>query len=247
MGDRCCALSLVFPFYNEQGTLPAFIQDLSAYIRRQQWDIEIILVDDGSTDSSVDIIKSQHSLLPRTTLVRLLKNAGSHAALYAGILHARGRHILTMSVDLQDTFELIGKLYRACLDGHALALATRKHLVGSYFDTLFSRLYAMVMIAFVSPYFPRHGFDIVMFDADIQHELNKQHEYHPSIFLHILSLCPRPSVVEFEKKPRLTGTSKWTLRRKIALFINSITGIKTNKPPFIIREVIAFNAYRELQ
>jgi len=91
-------ISIVVALYNEEGNIPTLIQQISLAL--QDHNYEVILVDDGSTDASVKIIKE--NLLPGIKLIVLRKNYGQSAAMAAGIDAAKGDYIVTMDADLQN-------------------------------------------------------------------------------------------------------------------------------------------------
>ena len=91
-------ISIVVALYNEEGNIPTLIQQISSAL--QDHNYELILVDDGSTDASVKIIKE--NLLPGIKLIVLRKNYGQSAAMAAGIDAAKGDYIVTMDADLQN-------------------------------------------------------------------------------------------------------------------------------------------------
>ena len=81
-------ISVIIPFLNEAESLPALLAAIEDYAARQDFSLEIVLVDDGSTDNSVAIIRAAAPKTFSIKLVRLSRNFGSHAAIRAGILHA---------------------------------------------------------------------------------------------------------------------------------------------------------------
>jgi glycosyltransferase involved in cell wall biosynthesis len=94
-------LSIVIPFYNEEGSLPVLWPELREVLERLGATFEMIFVDDGSLDSSADIIRGFLGSDRRVRLIRLKANAGESAATEAGFRAARGRFVVTMDADLQ--------------------------------------------------------------------------------------------------------------------------------------------------
>jgi glycosyltransferase involved in cell wall biosynthesis len=105
-------LSLVIPLKNEAESLP----ELEAWIRRvceqSNFDYETIFVDDGSTDESWQVIQELHAGNPRVHGIKFRRNYGKSAALHNGFLAARGKVVITMDADLQDSPDEIPDLYR---------------------------------------------------------------------------------------------------------------------------------------
>ena len=95
-------LSVVIPLLNEDTSLPEMHAEVVAAAERFGFDVEIIFVDDGSTDGSWETITALSKTDPRVRGIRLRTNFGKAAALTAGFRAARGEPILTMDADLQD-------------------------------------------------------------------------------------------------------------------------------------------------
>jgi dolichol-phosphate mannosyltransferase len=126
-----------------------------------------------------------------------------------------------MYADLQEPPELIVRLYDKSIEGYDIVWANRKNPSGSFFGKLFSSFYALLMRRFVTKDFPERGFDVVMFDSKVREELNNCAEANSSLFLHILSLGFRQGYVSYDRLERARGHSKWTLKKKVKLFLDS--------------------------
>lgn len=215
-------VSIIIPFFNEEEGIPFLIESLSKYTNLpKDFAVEVIFVNDGSTDSSLKVLKQASPYPFKSKIISLSKNYGSHAALRAGILHASGDYIVFMYADLQDPLELIDKLYLKCNEGCQIAWAVRKNTHNSAFEQAFSMFYAGMMKKYAVPNYPKKGFDIVMFSKKIQDSLNANIEANSSIFLQILQLGFKQETIEYDKQARKKGKSKWTLKKKIKLFVDS--------------------------
>ena len=215
-------ISIIIPFLNEEENLPGLVEELNKYISTlNDIKIEVIFVDDGSKDSSIEILEKLPHKYYTSRIIKLSRNFGSHAALRAGILHSAGEYITFMPADLQDPLELIGRLYDKSREGYDIVWAARGNVKSSFLERIFSELYAVLMRRFAISTFPKHGFDIVLFNSKIRDELNQNIEGNSSIFLQILSLGFRQSSIIYDKGERYAGKSKWTLSKKIKLFIDS--------------------------
>lgn len=120
-------LSIVIPLYNEEESLP----ELEAWIRRvteaAELDYEIILVDDGSSDTSWQVIQQLAAANPRVQGIKFRRNYGKSAALNTGFEQARGRVVITMDADLQDSPDEIPGLYGMITeDGYDLVSGWKK-------------------------------------------------------------------------------------------------------------------------
>src|SRR6476620_10006192 len=105
-------ISIIVPFLNEEENISSLGRELSTFsAAHPELELEFILVNDGSTDSSRKLIDC-NSFPPRTLLINLSRNFGSHAALRAGITRAGGRFVTFIYADLQDPLDNVLDLYR---------------------------------------------------------------------------------------------------------------------------------------
>ncbi|MFN8237988.1 MAG: glycosyltransferase [Chitinophagales bacterium] len=215
-------ISIIIPLYNEAEGVPVLVSALNEFFAdKQHIPIEIIFVSDGSTDGSFELLQLQTFKNYSTQLISFSKNYGSHAALRAGIVHAKMEYVTFMYADLQDPLELVFQLYEKAVSGFDIVWANRNNTNNSRFETLFSRFYARMMQKFAFPNFPDKGFDIVFFNSKVTRQLNDNIESNSSIFLQILGMGFAQTSVLYNKKERAIGKSKWTLSKKIKLFIDS--------------------------
>lgn len=216
-------VSIVIPFLNEEGNIPNLITALNEYFSTNtDISVEVILVDDGSTDNSINILKQQKNKGYFLRLISLSKNFGSHAAVRAGTLHANGNYTIFLPADLQDPLTLIHTCFNIVKEyNYEIVFAYRQETSNSLFETFFSKLYAYCMRKFVITDFPDKGFDIVFFSKKIKNELNKNIESNSSIQLQILNLGFSTKEIYYNKQERKIGKSKWTISKKIKLLIDS--------------------------
>ncbi len=216
-------LSVIIPFLNEEENIPSLTDALNEFFtRKKEFSAEVIFVNDGSTDRSVEVLKQQNHSAYACKIISFSKNFGSHAALRAGILNASGDYITFMYADLQDPLELIDQMYQSINVGNKdIVWATRNSTESSFAESTFSKLYSGLMKKYVSTAYPSKGFDIVMFSKKVAVLLNNNIENNSSIFLQILTLGFKQDFIFYDKLPRTKGKSKWTLSKKIKLFIDS--------------------------
>jgi dolichol-phosphate mannosyltransferase len=216
-------ISVVIPFLNEEDNVPNLLQQLSAYATEvfAQFKLEVIFVDDGSTDNSVEKLKKGAAKNINPKIISLSKNFGSHAAIRAGILHCTGDFIVFMYADLQDPIELIGKMYALIQQNNDIVWAERETTESSFFEGMFSKAYATLMQRYVAAGFPDRGFDIVMFSRKIQDQMNRNIESNSSVFLQLFTMGFKQQKITYSKVARKAGKSKWTISKKVKLFIDS--------------------------
>ena len=215
-------ISIIVPFLNEGENIPHLVSSISDFFgSSDKPKVQVIFVDDGSTDDSVEQLKKANHKNYSAKLIRFSQNYGSHAALRSGILNADSEYITFMYADLQDPLAVIPQMYEKALAGNDIVWAQRKTTKAGTFEKMFSSQYAKLMRKYVTKTFPERGFDIVMFNSKISRELNDNVEKNSSIFLQILTLGYKQDYVLYDKQERQKGKSKWTLSKKIKLLVDS--------------------------
>lgn len=124
-GAATCAYSIVIPAYNEGARLEATLEKVLAYISAQRWDAEVIVVNDGSRDSTAAIVQRYAE---KNSNLRLLENPGNRgkgSSVRNGMLHANGRVMLFSDADLSSPIEEAPKLFNALAQGADLAIGSR--------------------------------------------------------------------------------------------------------------------------
>jgi polyisoprenyl-phosphate glycosyltransferase len=214
-------ITVIVPFLNEEDNIDRLATELRRFTEeKKNINFEIILVNDGSTDQSVDMIRRTKFPQP-TKVISFSQNYGSHAALRAGIMHAKGQHVTFLYADLQDPIENITTMYEKELEGNDIIWANRAAVKNSFFERQFSKFYSRLMKKYVNKRYPAKGFDVVLFNRKVADAVNRNVEGNSSVFLQILNLGFRQDFVEYQKAARKAGKSKWTLAKKIKLLIDS--------------------------
>jgi len=215
-------ISVIIPIFNEYEGIPFLVESLNEFFREHRnLNAEVIFVNDGSRDHSVERLVSMDHKSYKAKVISFSRNFGSHAALRAGISHASGDFICFNYADLQDPLDLIVRMKELMEQENDIVWAQRESTKVPWGEKMFSKFYASLMKKFAFKNFPEKGFDIVMFNKKVAAEVNKNVEANSSIFLQILGMGFRQTNITYKKRERKTGVSKWTLSKKIKLFIDS--------------------------
>jgi dolichol-phosphate mannosyltransferase len=216
------SVSVIIPIYNEYEGIPFLVQSLNDFFAQHtSLKAEVIFVNDGSKDKSVErLLEVKHESY-KAIVISLSRNFGSHAALRAGISISTGELVCFNYADLQDPLELIIQMAEMIEEGNDIIWAHRESTKVSFGEKTFSSFYAYLMKKFAFSNFPEKGFDIVMFNRKVVTEVNRNVEANSSIFLQILGMGFRQASISYKKRERQSGVSKWTMSKKIKLFIDS--------------------------
>ena len=142
-------LSVVVPCYNEEETVADFYTEFiknKAFFDENDLDYEVIYIDDGSKDRTVEEIKKLHEQDEKVHMVSFSRNFGKEAAMFAGFQHAKGDYVVTMDVDLQDPPALLPEMFKAIWEEGYDSVATRRFTrkgeppIRSFFAIMFYRL-----------------------------------------------------------------------------------------------------------
>ncbi|OGX21271.1 MAG: glycosyltransferase, partial [Omnitrophica WOR_2 bacterium GWC2_45_7] len=180
-------------------------------------------VDDASTDQTPEILKVLHQKDERVKMIRFARNCGSHAALSAGLHHCKGESAIVLAADLQDPPELIGRLLEAWQQGAKIVWGARSKREGETASTTFlSKTYYRTMNWLTSVKMPPSGADVFLADRSVIEAFKQVTEKHTSIFMTLAWLGFRQTTIYYVKQARFSGRSKWTVRKKIKLTIDSL-------------------------
>ena len=216
-------LSVVAPVYNEQAVLPEFVRRLSDAVAPLGGH-EIVLVDDGSTDESWDVMLSLAASTPGLRLVRLSRNFGHQAALSAGLDAARGDAIVSLDADLQDPPELIPELFAKWRDdGYDVVYALRDSRIGeAHMRVATARLFYRLLTRITTTEIPEDVGDFRLLSRRAADALRAMPER--ARFLRGMTgwIGFRQTSVPFARQPRAAGESKYPWSAQLRLAFDGI-------------------------
>jgi len=224
-------LSIVTPAYNESANLPALHRLLDAALAGVEW--EWIVVDDHSSDSTFASIAALAREDPRVHGYRLARNCGSHTAIACGLDFARGDAAAVMAADLQEPPLAIAELISRWREGAQVVWAAREHAPKT------SRLYYYLMRRGAGiEAMPPTGTGLFLIDRAVIEAFREFREQHNSIHALIAWMGFRQATVTVRQESRRHGRSGWTLRKKIALLVDSVTAF--NYTPIRLMTYLGF-------
>jgi polyisoprenyl-phosphate glycosyltransferase len=217
-------ISIVTPAFNEAANLPALYDRLVAAMREVGGDWEWIIVDDHSRDDTFAVIEALALRDARVRGFRLSRNSGSHVAITCGLHQVDSDAAVMMAADLQDPPETLATMVARWRQGAQVVWATRRVQPGEASHKGFAALYYWMMRRLVGmSEMPARGADFFLLDRVVVDAFRRFSERNVSVLALITWLGFRQEFVEYDKQPRLSGQSGWTLARKIKLVVDSIT------------------------
>ncbi len=215
-------LSLIVALYYEEECVAEFIRRIREALDGEPISYEIVFVDDGSTDRTVEIVEDHAADDQRIKLIALSRNHGKEAAVTAGIAHATGSYLMMMDPDLQDPPEKIMDFYRKIHEGYDLVFGVREGRRDSLATRLFSRLFWAFLNGLTGLDIPKDLAVMRIFNRRFADEFLRYGErvrFIEGIFMYI---GLKRTTLTIEHRERFAGTSKFTLKRKIKLATNAI-------------------------
>ena len=216
--------SIIVPVYYNELNLPDTIpQLLGLKDKLQGYFLELIFVDDGSGDQSLDILLYYQAKYPEIIkVVKLTRNFGSMNAVHAGFTVASGDCVGVVSADLQDPPELFLDMISYWEKGTKVVLAVRQDREESFWQKLFSNTYYFLIRKFAITDYPKGGFDLIIVDRQVVVEVIRTQEKNANIMTIIFWLGFKPVMIPYIRRRRKKGKSRWSLSKKFKLFVDTL-------------------------
>ncbi len=215
-------LSLIVPVYFEEEVINQFIKEVVEELVFLELSYEIVFVDDGSKDNTVNLIKEEVTKNEHIKLLELSYNHGKQAAVTAGISYATGDYMLYMDPDLQDPPKEIKNFITEIEKGYDLVFGVRKEKKDSFKNKIFSKIFWSVLDKYTGLNLPRGLAVMRIFNKDFAERFlmyNEQNRFIEGLFMHV---GMNQSVIEIEQRPRFAGVSKFNFKRKMNLAFDAI-------------------------
>jgi glycosyltransferase involved in cell wall biosynthesis len=230
-------LSVVAPMYDEEGSARAFYDRVVAALGDLPF--ELVVVDDGSTDRTTEIVEELAAADPRVKVVHLSRNFGHQPALTAGLDHARGDAVVMIDADLQDPPELIGEMVERWRAGSDVVYAVREARAGEtrfkltsarWFYRLFRRLATVDLT-------PDSG-DFRLMDRRVLDVLHAMPERNRFLRGMTVWVGFTQTALPYRRDPRHAGTTKYPLRKMLRFSFDAIASF--SHVPLQVATVLGF-------
>jgi polyisoprenyl-phosphate glycosyltransferase len=215
--------SLIIPIYNEEATIAELYRRLRAVMERLDADTELILVNDGSRDRSLDLMRELHEKDPRVCYLSFARNFGHQIAVTAGMNFVRGRVIVIMDADLQDPPELILQMIERWQEGFDVVYAQRtQRKKEGWFKRLTAYVFYRLLKSLADVDIPIDTGDFCLMDRRVVDVLNAMPERNRYVRGLRSWVGFRQTAIQFERDPRFAGDVKYTFRKSFALAISGL-------------------------
>jgi glycosyltransferase involved in cell wall biosynthesis len=214
-------LSVVAPMYNEEATALAFYERLRATL--DDVPFELVVVDDGSTDSTPQLLDRLAAEDPRVRVVYLSRNFGHQTAITAGLDHARGDAVVMIDADLQDPPEVIPRLLERWRRGADVVYAVRRRRVGeTRFKVVSARWFYRLMSRLSHIELQQDAGDFRLMDRRALDALLSMRERSRYVRGMTAWLGFTQTAVEYDRDARYAGETKYTLRKMLGFSLDAI-------------------------
>lgn len=232
-------ISIIIPMKNESAGLAVLFQKLLPDIERANLPYEIIVINDGSTDDTLERLLAYQKNIPNLRIIDFSRNFGKEAALTAGMAAARGDAAIPIDADLQDPTELIPQMISKWREGYEMVIATRTDRSGdSFFKRIFSQGFYRLFNFLSDTHLIRNAGDYRLFDRkviDAFLTLPERTRFNKGLFAW---LGFRSCLISHVRPERAVGKTKWNYRKLFRFAIDGLTSFSAT--PLKIFSAIGF-------
>lgn len=222
-------ISVIVPCFNEEESLPIFYKEINKIIKKMSVKFELIFINDGSTDKTLDILRSLSLKDKAVRYISFSRNFGKEAGILAGLEYATGDYICMMDVDLQDPPELLIEMYETLETTDYDCVATRSVSRNGYsfLRKLFTKWYYKIINKISKTKIVDGARDFRLMTRQMVSAILSMKEYNrysKGIFSFVGF---KTKWLTFENKERVAGTTKWNFFKLFSYSLESIVGFST--------------------
>lgn len=218
-------ISVIVPVFNEESGIAELYTRLTASVKSITPDYELIFVNDGSTDNSLQKIVELSVADNHVKYISFSRNFGHQAAISSGIDFAVGKAAVIIDGDLQDPPELIPEMFKKYKEGYKVVYAKRKSRKGeTAYKKLSARLFYRLLKRITSIDIPLDTGDFRLIDRTITEQLKRMPEKSKFLRGQIAWLGFKQTFVEFERDERKYGNTAFTTKKMLRFAFQGITG-----------------------
>ena len=230
-------ISIVVPCYNEEESLGLLYRELIRVIKELKLDYEILFVDDGSSDNTLNVIKELLKKDKKVRFISFSRNFGKEAALFAGLENVEGDYIAIMDADMQDPPSLLKEMINGLNEGYDVVASRRVNRKGEpIIRSFFARMFYKIINKLSKIKMVDGERDFRLMKKKVVNEIIKLKEYNrysKGLFSYVGF---KTKYLEYENIKRKKGRTKWKFNNLFVYAIEAITSFSTK--PLVISALI---------
>lgn len=220
--------SIIVPVYNEEEVINLFYDTMKPVMESLNEPFEIIFVNDGSNDNTLNILHELSSRDKRIKVLSFARNFGQQAAIFAGFAHSQGDAVITMDVDLQDPVEAVPMMIEKWKEGYEIVHGKRSKRKGeSFFKKFTSTLYLKALQKISGLHIPQNVGEFKLLDRKVIDTINSMPEHDRYLRALTSWVGYKQTEIEFVRQERAAGKTKYSVKKLIKLAGNGIISFST--------------------
>lgn len=217
--------SIIAPIYNEEGNIPVLYERLCEVMDSTGESWELVTVNDGSRDRSLDLLQDLAATDSRVKVVNFARNFGHQIAVTAGLDHASGDAVVIIDADLQDPPELILDMIERWKAGYEVVYAIREERHGEgWFKLLTAKIFYRLIYRITDVDIPLDTGDFRLMDRKVVNALQSMREHNRFIRGMTSWIGFRQTGVSYVRQARHSGETKYPLSKMVRFAMDAITG-----------------------
>ena len=216
-------VSLVFPIYNEEGNIPLLYTTVTGILaERPDLDFELIFINDGSRDRSLELLGELQQQDPRVTVIDFSRNFGHQIAVTAGLDQARGNAVIVMDSDMQDPPRICLELIARWEEGRDVAYAQRRTRKDKLFKRVTANMFYRTLEVLADIEIPRNTGDFRIMDRAVVDQMVAMREHKRFLRGMVSFVGFKQVAVPFDRDERHAGETGYPLRKMISFATDGI-------------------------
>jgi dolichol-phosphate mannosyltransferase len=236
-------ISYIFPIYNEEGNIDLLYKTMDSLLaKHKEYEYEIIFINDGSRDTSIDMLIELQQKDKRITVINFARNFGHQLAVTAGLDHSTGDAVIIMDSDMQDPPKVSFELIKKWEEGYEVVYAQRKSRKDGLFKKLTASLFYRTLQKLADIDIPRNTGDFRLMDRKVVNELNKFRERNRFLRGMVSYIGFKQTAVLFDRDERHSGETGYPLKKMLKFAADGILSFSTI-PLRLISKIGSFIAF----
>lgn len=221
-------ISYIFPIYNESGNIQILYKTIEKLLsQNKKYSYEIIFVNDGSKDSSLEMLREIQNKDSRVIVIDFSRNFGHQIAVTAGLDHASGDAVIIMDSDMQDPPKVSFELIKKWEEGYEVVYAQRRSRKDSFFKKFTADMFYRVLQKLADISIPRNTGDFRLIDRKVVNEMAKFKEHNRFLRGMVSYIGFKQIAVQFDRDERHAGETGYPLKKMLKFAADGIFSFST--------------------